>query len=182
MITYILLGEAKQLPSFGDIMKLPLAEPTFEAVYEARLSAINQVTTEYFSLFDGGEDKITLDFDFVVKGMIQDLDESGLDIASARETINGMHIRGNTSYMHHGVICRTEAVKKLNLPPTGFIQIESAIYPALSKRGIILRNKEIYNWIPGGTSSWKNLTWARANGYRLSNGEEILPVPRHLQE
>ena len=72
MITFILIDERKQIPGIGEVMKLPLMEPSNEALYAAKRAAIENITTEYFSLLGGKDDILFPNFDFVYKQMIQD--------------------------------------------------------------------------------------------------------------
>lgn len=179
MITFILLGESNQVPGIGEVMKLPLVQPNNDALYTARINAVDKVTTEYFSLFDGGEDVLSKDFDSVFSEMIDYLNKTGLDIASAREQKYGKSQEGLMGYMHHAVICRADAVRNLKLPKSGCIHFETVVYSMLSKKGKFLKDAEIYNWIPSvnGARKWKDTPWAIQNSHRLIHGEEILPVP-----
>ncbi len=180
MITFVLLGsELTRIPTIGTILQVERSAPNASALYERRVSAAYLVETEYFSILDGGEDILLDEFESATLELCNKLTETGLDIGSTRESINGE--RGH--FMHHNVICRTSAFKKLKIPKSGLYMFEPIVYPLLSKKGTIEHDVIAYNWIPtpGGAARWPETKIAYENSKRWQKGKPPLKSPAHLQ-
>jgi len=179
MITFVQLGSIiNRVPSIGVLMQFDRAAPDSASVYKARVHAVNQVSTEYFSIIDGYEDVILENFEQSMIDLCEKLTISGIDIGSIREQVNGEP----GGFMHHGVVCRTSAFKRLRIPKSGFFHFESVVYPMLSTRGVIEHDVEAYNWIPSpdGATRWIDTPRARINGLRWVNGMPPIdrPIPK----
>jgi hypothetical protein len=179
MITYIFFDASDQTPSPGTVVRLERCRPVIEELYKTRLNAVRQVTTKYFCLLDGGDDRLLPAFDETMVRLCRDLDKSNKNIGSAREQVIGISQPEARAYMHHGVVCRTSEFNKLTLPESGNIAFEKLVYGMLAKNGKELINTEVYNWIPSpkGASKWKSYHWAYRNSIRILNGEEPLQFP-----
>lgn len=170
MITFILLGtEITRVPKLGTLMQVERSAPTHAALYERRLSAARAVETEYFSILDGGGDILLDKFETATQELCDILTQTGLDIGSTREQVNGHP----GHFMHHNVVCRTSAFKKLKLPESGTYMFETLVYTPLSKPGVVKHDVVAYNWIPtpGGAATWADCAGSYANSMGWLTGK-----------
>jgi len=177
MITFLLIGdEIQRVPGIGQFLAFPKAAPTQEAITIARINAARQVSTEFFSLVDGGPDLLLPDFEASAVELCDTMNELGMDIGTAREMVRGVSGR----FMHHGIVCRTSAFKALALPSSGCFAFETMAYRMLTARGAAISHKYAYDWIPsvGGAAKWHETPRARLNGHRWAMG--LPPIPSGL--
>jgi hypothetical protein len=169
MITFIVIGnEIQRIPKIGKLLQFPRSATTQEALSQARISAGKQVTTEFFSIVDGGPDILLPDFEDSVIELCLSMNEFGMNIGTARETL-----RGHPSIlMHHGVVCRTTAFNKLELPDRGCFCFDQMVYRMLSENGVAISHKFAYDWIPSvnGARLWHETPRAKLNGRRWAMG------------
>jgi len=173
-LTLLLLGnDIQRVPDIGTFLKVPLSGPTHAALYSARLSAARRVETDFFSIVDGGPDLLLPEFELCMAELCMTMQEFGFDIGTARERIRGKSAR----YMHHGIVCRTHAFRRLNLPAEGCFGFQYLVYPMLTSKGAAVCNTEAYDWIPsvGGAAKWPDYPRAKINSMRWIAG--LPPVP-----
>lgn len=155
-LTIVHLGDSihRQI-GVGKLRKFPRSSPTNTALYEARFQAIESVETEYFTLVDGYEDILLEPYEETMVYLCDQLDKTGYDLGTGREQVNGR--RG--AFYHHGVVCRTSAFLNAGFPKLGNYEFNRLVYITLSKRGSVVKDTEIYNWIPSvnGARTWKDI-------------------------
>lgn len=180
MITFILLGdEITRQPTTGKFLQVPRSYPLASALCFARIAAARQVTTEYFSIVDGGPDILLPNFELGIEQLCDKLTTSGVNIGSARSQTPA-HPEGR--YMQHSVVCRTSAFNSLHLPESGCFHFETMVYTMLADEGVAEHNEILYQWIPSpnGANDWADTRFARVNGYRWAHGLTPLVVPQHF--
>lgn len=178
-LSYIVLGDIDYIPQFGSIFRVDKSAPTSANLYTTRIQAAKQISTDFFTLLDGGEDILLDNFDTSMRELCSKLKESNYNIGSICEQKNGKR----NKFMHHGVVCRTSEFNKLNIPTDGCFHFETLIYGLLSRDGIIYHDVESYNWIPtsGGAAQWHDTPRARINSQRAISGlpPVIYSIPKN---
>ena len=157
-ITFIVHGDISDPPSFGILKQYPRTPPTSTDLYAGRLAAMQEVTTPYFCLLDGGEDRLLPAFTWVIPQQIEQLALTGYGLGVSRETSG----RGG----HHAVVCSTELAKQLD-PPKGLYHFETLYYTWLRYFGIIKTEAVTYDWVPSlnGARNWPDTLQAMSNSY-----------------
>ena len=169
MITFILLGQKiHRAPEIGDFMQVSASAPSTADLTAKRIAAARAVQTEFFSIVDGGPDLLLPEFEDAMVELCHSMNAIGADVGTARERVRGVPAK----YMHHGIVCRTAAFKKLVLPDSGCIDFASMVYTMLSSRGVAICDREAYDWIPSpnGAARWHETPRAKVNGFRWAQG------------
>lgn len=170
MITFIHLGDdIHREINLGTTLKVPRAAPTHVDLYACMIAAAKSVTTEYFSIVDGGPDTLLDTFESATEDLCKKMSKINSNLGSTRESINGR----SAGFMHHGVVVRTSAFNKLKIPESGIFSFEELIYGMLKRTGPVLHDVIAYNWVPspGGAASWPTALVAVRNSRRWIDGK-----------
>lgn len=157
-ITFIVHGDISDPPSFGKLAQYPRTAPTSEALYAGRLAAMQEVTTPYFCLLDGGEDRLLPAFAWTIPQQIEELMLTSSGLAVSKETSGRIG--------HHAVVCSTVLAKHLPAP-TGLFHFETMFYTWLRHYGVISSSEVTYDWLPSvnGARRWHDTLQAMSNSY-----------------
>jgi hypothetical protein len=163
----------------------PLAEPNAGALYRRRLDAMRSSAAEYLCFIDGGSDACLPGF---VDAM-QDLADRGEPLGYAAELVHGKaHDRPafslqafitDHSIIHHGVVCRREALLAIDWP-AGCYSWEVIAYGTLAQQGFAHDPVPRYDWRPGrgGARLWPSYSRAIVNGKRWLQGMPGVHFPK----
>lgn len=157
-VTFIVHGDIYDPPDFGLLKQYPRTPANSTALYEGRLAAMQEVTTPYFCLLDGGEDRLLPVFAGVIQQQIRLMRASGAGMGISLETSGR---RG-----HHAVLCDTRLAKKLRAPK-GLHHFETLFYRWLRPYGVIVSDEITYDWkpTPNGARHWPDTLEAMSNSY-----------------
>lgn len=157
-ITFIVHGDISDPPDFGILKKYPRTAANSIALYTGRLAAMQEVTTPYFCLLDGGEDRLLPVFASVIQQQCRLMRDSGAGLGISKET------GGRKG--HHAVVCSTELAKRLKAP-AGLHHFETLFYNWLRMFGVISSNEITYDWVPSkdGARNWPDTLTAMSNSY-----------------
>jgi hypothetical protein len=176
-LTYVVLGTLENKPTNGLVAEFPLANPDSQSLYEARKAAMLSVTTKYVCLLDGGSDRLLPGFEADVNSRLDKMDrnpQAALSYADERVGVTPGKLSGTFTLskylsnmpgmMHHGVILRTEVLKRL-IWPEGCYWFEGVVYGAMAQLGSIYHPRVVYEWnpSPGGASTWDSVAPAMRN-------------------
>jgi hypothetical protein len=164
LIDFVALGE-QTIPAVPSLRCLPLAEPNCAALYLRRLEAMHSSSHEWFCFVDGGEDILPDDFTLTMHSLALRAAGQGVSIAWATETVHG--VLDHRGRPHHGVVCRTAALRAINWP-VGCYHWEAIAYGILRRTGHIFDPIPRYDWRPrpGGASYWPSTRTGIVNASR----------------
>lgn len=173
-LTFAVLGDLPSPPAMGVTVCHPLSSPSAGALYRARVKAMCSVGTEFVCLLDGGGDGLMPGFEASVARRIVRMQETGAAIGYADEQTNGALVKsgefslpGYLRYpmtMHHGIVCRTSAVKAIDWP-AGCHWFEAVCYGTLAQQGYVYDRVATYDWqpSPNGARLWADTARAIRN-------------------
>lgn len=156
---------------------VPLAAPNAEALYARRLEAALSSKADYVCFVDGGEDVCLPGF----AEAMQALADAKPALGYASELVYGREVPRPTysrqdfildhSLVHHGVVCSTEALRRIKWPE-GCFSWEVIAYGTLADQGILHDPVPRYDWRPGphGARMWPSYCRAIINSKRWLQG------------
>ena len=180
-LTFVVLGDIDAPPAFGTTACHPLAAPRAGALYRARIKAMCAANTEFVCLLDGGGDILLPGFEASVARRMEAMRRTGAAIGYADEFTEGRQVASGeftlSAYlrhplmMHHGVVCRTDAVKAIDWP-AGCHWFEAACYGTLAQQGYVYDRAFVYDWrpSPNGARLWADTARGMHNSLRWLQG------------
>lgn len=184
LIDFVALGDQSiyQVPRLRCV---PLAAQHGAALYRRRMEAATSSTAEWLCFVDGGEDVLADDFVPAMEALAMRAVERGAPIGYAAETKHGgrgatgpFDIRlylANHALVHHGVVCRVDALRAIAWP-SGCYAWEVIAYGTLAQQGFVYDPVPRYDWRPGagGARLWPSYMRSVVNAKRWLQG---LPSP-----
>lgn len=173
MIDFVALGQ-QHVPAVPDLRCVPLAQPHAQALYERRLEAMRSSTEPWLCFVDGGPDGVGEDFVPAMHALAGRAEDEGVQIGYAAETIRGKlgmcrpftlrEFLLNHQVIHHGVVCRVEALRAIDWPE-GCHVWEMIAYGVLAQRGFVYDPLPRYDWRPDkyGARCWPSYQRAVVN-------------------
>lgn len=183
-VDFVALGEQVILQVPG-LRCVPLAAQHGAALYRRRLEALASSTAEWLCFVDGGEDVLAEDFAPACEDLAARAEVAGVPIAYMAETVHGrpgatgeFDIRlylANHALVHHGVVCRVDALRAIAWP-AGCYAWEVIAYGTLAQKGFVYDPVPRYDWRPGpgGARLWPSYMRSVVNAKRWLQG---LPSP-----
>jgi hypothetical protein len=191
-ISYIVLGHIDDSDAIanGIIKVYPKSRPNIPSLYSDTLQAVMGVTTKYFCILDGGEDRLMPGFDSSIKYRIGKMAERGLVIGYADEYVGDrivvsgefsqLAFKARPTMLHHGIVCCTKTAQSISWPkasPTAHYIFGVMLYGTLGQLGFVYHRVPVYKWnpTPNGARCWPGVSnainnsvdWA-ANQWRMN--------------
>jgi hypothetical protein len=183
-VEFVALGEQAGLQVPG-LRCVPLAAQHGAALYRRRLEALASSSAEWFCFVDGGEDVLADDFVPACEALATRALAAGVPIGYMAETVHGAPgatgpftlpaFLRNHALVHHGVVCRVDALRNIAWP-AGCFAWEVIAYGALAQQGFVYDPVARYDWRPGpgGARLWPSYMRSTVNAKRWLQG---LPAP-----
>lgn len=149
---------------------VPRSEPRAEALYLARIAAVQAASAPYVCFIDGYGDRLLPGF----VPTMQALAATGLPMGYAAELVRGRrrpHVPwtlaaylADHTIVHHGVVCRRADLLAIDWPP-GCHLWEVIAYGTLAQGGVAYDPVPRYDWRPGpgGARLWADTAQALAD-------------------
>lgn len=179
-LDFVALGD-QTIPQVPSLRCVPLAAQHGAALYHRRLEALASSTAEWLCFVDGGEDVLADDFVPACGTLVARAEAVGAPIAYMAETVHGKPgttgpftlpaFLGDHALVHHGVVCRVDALRAINWP-AGCYAWEVIAYGALAQQGHIYDPVPHYDWRPGpgGARLWPSYMRSVVNAKRWLQG------------
>lgn len=186
-VQFLTVGQ-DAVPGLASVTSVPLSVANAGALYRRRQEAIRAATGEYVCFIDGSEDKLLPGF---VEAM-ETLAADGKDIGYAAELVRGQSVSKPTftlegmlrdhSLIHHGVVCRREALLTIDWPE-GCYAWEVIAYGTLAQRGFSYDPTPRYDWWPStnGARLWPSYARGVVNSKLWLQGRAGVHFKRDMQ-